>query len=117
MVSPDPLSDLFMALANPARRAILSRLAAEALTPHELATTLDLSPREAAAEIGRLEAAGLVVIETRAGRDALRLRTDGIVLLENWLSWFHRFRIDSHDRLQSCIVLDTAPLHLGTEAD
>lgn len=99
----DPLSGLFEALSDPTRRAILSRLAVEGLTPQQISEALELTPGEVIVHLGLLEATGLLMPDASAGPGALRLHSDGIVLLENWLSWFRRFRIDSHDRLRSIV--------------
>jgi DNA-binding transcriptional ArsR family regulator len=103
MSSPDPFSDIFVALADPIRRAILSRLAVEALTAQEIAVVLELSPREVITQISKLDKAGLLVSEPRPGGDTMRLRSDRILLAETWLSWFRRFRIESFDRLRPCV--------------
>jgi len=99
----DPLSQMFAGFADPARRAILSRLAVETLTPDDLAAGLGLAPETVRAHLALLEGAGLIAPLPQPGGDRLHLRSDRIVMVETWLSWFRRFRIEHHDRLQSCI--------------
>jgi len=66
MDEDDQLDATFSALANPARRAILARLAEGAATVNTLAEPLDMTLPAVSKHIRVLEAAGLV---TR-GRDA-----------------------------------------------
>lgn len=68
--APDPLSLAFGALADPTRRAILSRLARGEASVAELAAPFDMSVRAVSKHIGVLQRAGLVA----RGRDGQRRR-------------------------------------------
>ena len=56
----DPLSDTFAALAHPARRAMLARLAEGEATVNEIAEPFDMSLPAVSKHIKVLERAGLV---------------------------------------------------------
>jgi DNA-binding transcriptional ArsR family regulator len=66
MVTDDPLSVTFAALADPTRRAILARLASGEATVNELASPFEISLQAVSKHLKVLERAGLI---TR-GRDA-----------------------------------------------
>lgn len=65
-VEEDRLSEIFAALANPTRRAILARLAHGEATVNELAEPTDLSLPAVSKHIAVLERVGLVVQGKRA---------------------------------------------------
>ena len=80
----DRLTETFAALANPARRAILARLAGGAATVNELAEPFDMTLPAISKHIKVLEQAGLVARTRRAqyrpcALDAARLRD-----VSNW---------------------------------
>ena len=64
--SPDPLSAIFGALADPTRRAILDRLSTGVASVTELAEPFDMTQPSISKHLKVLEHAGLVV----RGRDA-----------------------------------------------
>lgn len=85
---PDRLSDLFAALADPTRRAMLGRLAANDLSVGELAAPFAISLAAVSKHLKVLERAGLV---TR-GRDAqwrpCRIEADALKPAVAWLGQF-----------------------------
>ncbi len=91
----DPLSQVFAALADPTRRAILERLALGEATVNELAEPFDVSLQAISKHLQVLERAGLI---TR-GRDAqyrpCRLDT---APLEPAVDWIERHRAVWNDR-------------------
>jgi DNA-binding transcriptional ArsR family regulator len=66
MIDEDRLSETFAALASPARRAILARLAAGEANVNELARPFDLTLPAISKHIKVLERAGLIVRSRRA---------------------------------------------------
>ncbi|HWA61112.1 MAG TPA: metalloregulator ArsR/SmtB family transcription factor [Caulobacteraceae bacterium] len=64
---PDPLDDVFFALSDPVRRAILERLDGNALLVGELAEPFDISLQAVSRHIQVLVRAGLVS-QARSGR-------------------------------------------------
>ena len=85
---PDALSDLFAALADPTRRAMLGRLAANDLSVGELAAPFALSLAAVSKHLKVLERAGLI----KRGRDAqwrpCRIEADALKPAVAWLGQF-----------------------------
>jgi DNA-binding transcriptional ArsR family regulator len=94
----DPLSEVFGALADPTRRAILARLALGETSVGELAEPFEMSLPAVSKHLGVLETAGLVQREKR-GR-VRRCQLDGRPLeaAATWIEHYRRFweaRLDS----------------------
>ena len=91
MITPDPLSRTFAALADPTRRAILARLQGGAATVTELAEPFPTTLQAISKHLKVLERAGLVV----RGRDRQlrpsRLRSEPLRQATDWLD---RYRAD-----------------------
>ncbi|MEM7060634.1 MAG: metalloregulator ArsR/SmtB family transcription factor [Pseudomonadota bacterium] len=94
------LDAAFSALAHPARRVILARLAKGEATVNALAEPLDMSLQAVSKHIRVLENAGLI----SRGRDAqfrpCSLRTDPLAVVANWTDqyrhiWDARFDVMS----------------------
>jgi DNA-binding transcriptional ArsR family regulator len=96
---PDRLSTTFSALADPTRRAILSRLALGETTVNDLAAPFAMSLPAVSRHLKVLERAGLI---TR-GRDAqwrpARLAAAPLRDVDEWLTQYRRFWEESFDRL------------------
>lgn len=101
---PDDLSVTFAALADPTRRAILTRLAAGEATVNELAEPFSISLQAVSRHLKVLERASLI---TR-GRDAqyrpCKLQPEPLNTAADWIRehrqiWEERFdRLDQHLR-------------------
>ncbi len=94
----DPLSEVFGALADPTRRAILARLALGETSVGELAEPFEMSLPAVSKHLGVLETAGLVQRE-KQGR-VRRCQLDGRPLeaAAGWIEDYRRFweaRLDS----------------------
>ncbi len=94
----DPLSEVFGALADPTRRAILARLAMGETSVGELAEPFEMSLPAVSKHLGVLETAGLVQRE-KQGR-VRRCHLDGRPLeaAATWIEHYRRFweaRLDS----------------------
>lgn len=99
MVPADRLSVTFAALADPTRRAILTRLAAGEATVNELAEPFPISVQAVSKHLGVLERAGLI---TRGRSAQLRpSRLDALPLKDaaDWLGSYQRFWEAGFDRL------------------
>ena len=105
----DPLSLAFAALADPTRRAIVSRLAAGECTVGELAKPFAMSGPAISKHLRVLERAGLVA----RGRDAqwrpCRLQAAPIKRIADWAEGYRQFWDASYDRLDAYLN------HLMTE--
>jgi DNA-binding transcriptional ArsR family regulator len=100
-MATDTLSLTFSALAHPARRAILARLADGAATVKELSAPFAMSGPAISKHLRVLERAGLI---TR-GRDAqwrpCRLDAEPLRDVTEWADDFRRFWDESYDRLDT----------------
>lgn len=98
---PDRLSKTFAALADPTRRAILSRLATGEATVGELAAPFAMSLPAVSRHLRVLERAGLIV----RGRDAqwrpCRIRAEPLHDVDDWLANYRRFWQEAFDRLDA----------------
>ena len=98
----DQLSSKFAALADPTRRAILDRLAADGeATVTELAEPFPMSLQAVSMHLKVLEQAGLVVRGRRAQLRPVRLAGDGLRDAAGWLDQYRRFWSDSFDALSA----------------
>src|SRR5437764_11000038 len=99
-MTADDLSEVFAALSDPTRRAILARLAQGEATVNELATRFPMSLQAVSKHLKVLERAGLIV----RGRDAqwrpCRLRAGPLKEARDWLERYRRFWEQSFDRLE-----------------
>jgi DNA-binding transcriptional ArsR family regulator len=96
----DPLTTTFAALADPTRRAILSRLSKGEATVTELAQPFPISVQAVSKHLKVLEHAGLI---TRGRAAQLRpSRLEGAPLKEavEWLETYRRFWQGSFDSLE-----------------
>ena len=79
------LDQIFAALADPTRRAILDRLSRGPATTSELAAPHDMAMPSLLGHLAKLETAGLVN-STKSGRIRTYTRTDtAFVPVQNWL--------------------------------
>lgn len=81
---PDDIDAVFKALANSARRDVITRLAYGPATTTALAGPLDMSLAAVVQHLQHLELAKLVT-SSKVGRTRVHeLRQDGLSLLERW---------------------------------
>jgi DNA-binding transcriptional ArsR family regulator len=107
--APAPqLDDLFAALADPTRRAIIERLlAAGELSVGDVAAPFSISGPAITRHLQVLERAGL--IERRVERQwrFVRLRADALAPVESWLSRQQRHWTAALDRLEALAAAKT----------
>ena len=99
----DRLSQIFAALANPTRRAILARLAEGEATVNELAEPFEMSLPAISKHIKVLERAGLI---TQGQKAQFRPCTIDITPLEEISRWTEQYRHiweNSFDRMDDYI--------------
>ncbi|HEY3192978.1 MAG TPA: metalloregulator ArsR/SmtB family transcription factor [Solirubrobacterales bacterium] len=106
-MAADQLSLTFAALADPTRRAILTRLAEGEATVRELAEPFSISPPAISRHLKVLERAGLISRRQAAQSRPTSLRPEALEEADAWMvackaTWGGRLdRLDSHlDRLQ-----------------
>jgi DNA-binding transcriptional ArsR family regulator len=108
-VAVDELTNTFAALADPTRRAILSRLAQGEATVNELAEPFPISVQAVSKHLKVLERAGLI---TRGRSAQLRpSRLQGAPLKEavDWLEEYRRFWHGGFDRLDERLRAEAEP--------
>lgn len=84
-MAEDQLSSAFAALADPIRRAILTRLAAGEATVNELAEPFAISPQAVSKHLKVLQNAGLISRERAGQRRPCRLRTGPLDSTVDWI--------------------------------
>ncbi len=98
-ISPDRLSATFAALADPTRRAILSRLASGEASVKELARPFDMSLPAISKHLKVLQRAGLIARGRRAQWRPCRLQGGPLKEIADWVEHYRRFWEQSFDRL------------------
>lgn len=95
----DRLSSTFAALADPTRRAILTRLAQGEATVGELGEPFEMSAPAISKHLRVLEAAGLIAREVDARWRICRLRAEPMHEAHGWLEAYRRHWEGNLDRL------------------
>lgn len=101
--SPHNLDALFAALADPTRRAILSRLAAGEASVSEIAAPFEISQPAVSKHLKVLERAGLVERDVDRQRRPARLRAEPMAAAVSWLEEFRKFWSSSFDQLDGLL--------------
>jgi len=98
-VATDELSVTLSALADPTRRAILSRLAASDATVKDLAEPFDMSLAAVSKHLKVLEGAGLISRGREAQWRPCHLEAAPMRVATEWLEGYRRFWDRSLDKL------------------
>ena len=96
----DQLSATYAALADPTRRAILSRLATGEASVGELAEPFEMSLPAVSKHLKVLERAGLITRGRKAQWRPCRLEAAPLQDAAAWLEEYRRFWEESLDRLE-----------------
>jgi DNA-binding transcriptional ArsR family regulator len=104
------LNQVFAALSDPTRRAILARLASGEATVNELAAPLPMSLPSVSKHLKVLEGAGLI----SRGRDAqwrpCRLEPEPLRAVDTWLERYRQHWLGSFDKMEALLEkLQRAP--------
>ncbi|MGH2519899.1 MAG: ArsR/SmtB family transcription factor [Chloroflexota bacterium] len=97
---PGDLDIVFAALADPTRRALLQRLAAQPQTVGELAQPHQMTLAGVSKHIHVLQTAGLVRRERRGSFQVVHLKAEPLRQAKAWLEGYERFWIERLDGLQ-----------------
>ena len=103
-MATDQLSLVFGALADPTRRAILTRLADSEATVAELAEPFDMSQPAISRHLKVLENAGLISRTRRATARLSHLQAEPLRDVTTWLARYQRFWDESHERLDDLLA-------------
>jgi DNA-binding transcriptional ArsR family regulator len=98
-MTPDGLSTTFAALADPTRRAILSRLRSGEATVLELAKPFDISLPAISKHLKVLERAGLISRSRDAQRRPCRIEAAPLKKATEWIDRYRRLWEERLDRL------------------
>lgn len=103
--SPQPNLDvIFSALADPTRRAILSRLVKGQASVNEIAAPFAMSQPAVSRHLKVLERAGLIERDVDEQRRPARLKAENMAAAVDWLSEFKAFWGKSFDRLDEVLL-------------
>jgi len=100
-MSPDRLSRVFAALADPTRREILSRLSSGTRSVTELAEPHDMSLPAISKHLRVLERSGLIERARDAQWRPCRLHAAPLKEAVDWMEQYRRFWEESFDRLEN----------------
>jgi DNA-binding transcriptional ArsR family regulator len=98
------LDTAFSALADPTRRAILTRLALGETTINELAEPFKMTQPAISRHIKVLENAGLIVRRIDGTRRPCRLAPAGINEIDQWLGMLREALAANYDRLDEVLA-------------
>ncbi|MDH3474608.1 MAG: metalloregulator ArsR/SmtB family transcription factor [Rhodospirillales bacterium] len=97
------LDAVFAALADPTRRAILSRLADGQASVNEIAAPFEISQPAVSRHLKVLERAGLIERDVDEQRRPARLKAETMAAAVDWLAEFRAFWGTSFDQLDDLL--------------
>ena len=97
------LDAVFAALADPTRRAILSRLAAGKASVNEIAAPFEMSQPAVSRHLKVLERAGLIERDIDKQRRPAQLKAENLAAAVRWLEEFKQFWASNFDQLDSLL--------------
>src|SRR5258708_39982254 len=100
---PQNLDAVLAALADPTRRAILSRLATGEASVSEIAGPFEMSQPAVSKHLKVLERAGLIERDIDKQRRPARLKAEPMAAAVSWLEEFKRFWLSSFDQLDGLL--------------
>jgi DNA-binding transcriptional ArsR family regulator len=103
-MTADRLSLVFGALADPIRRAILTRLTEGDATVAELTAPFSVSQPAISRHLKVLEEAGLIYRTRRSTARLSRLQAEPLREVTTWLARYQRFWDESHERLDELLA-------------
>ncbi|MEM7019166.1 MAG: metalloregulator ArsR/SmtB family transcription factor [Pseudomonadota bacterium] len=102
--SQSNLDAVFAALADPTRRAILSRLVEGPASVNEIATPFSMSQPAVSKHLKVLERAGLIERDIDEQRRPARLKAQNMAAAVDWLNEFKAFWEKSFDQLDEVLA-------------
>jgi DNA-binding transcriptional ArsR family regulator len=103
------LDDVFGALADPTRRAIVERLVTRGeLAAGEIAEPFDISLPAISRHLRVLEDAGLVERRSERQKRLIRAKPEALALAQDWIERQRAHWNAALDRLEAVIAADTA---------
>lgn len=102
--SEQNLDAIFTALADPTRRAILSRLAEGEASVKEIAAPFKISQPAISRHLKVLQRSGLIERDVDQQRRPAKLKAEPMVVALDWLAEFRSFWGDSFDQLDELLI-------------
>ncbi|HET7891705.1 MAG TPA: metalloregulator ArsR/SmtB family transcription factor [Candidatus Sulfotelmatobacter sp.] len=103
-MSASNLNAAFAALADPTRRALLSRLASGEATVTELAQPFEMTQPAISQHLKVLQEAGLIVTRVEGTKRPRRLAKAGIAAMDQWLAMLRNALERNYDRLDEVLA-------------
>lgn len=103
----DQLSDIFAALADPTRRALLQRLSEGDANVAQLAEPFTMSQPAVSKHLRVLESAGLITRERRATARYSHLQAAPLKQASEYMDRYRQFWNDSFDKLDAALAAFT----------
>ncbi|MEP7214287.1 MAG: metalloregulator ArsR/SmtB family transcription factor [Acidobacteriota bacterium] len=100
----DHLSATFAALADPTRRAILSRLSGGQMSVSELAKPFAMTPPAVTKHLKVLQRAGLITQSREAQWRPCKLKAAPLKEAADWVEQYRKFWEESFDRLDEYLA-------------
>ena len=98
------LDTVFAALADPTRRAILSKLADGQASVNEIAAPFEMSQPAVSKHLKVLERAGLIERDIDEQRRPAKLKAENMAAAVDWLTEFKAFWTTSFDQLDDILI-------------
>jgi DNA-binding transcriptional ArsR family regulator len=111
------LDVVFAALADPTRRAILSRLADGQASVNEIAAPFEISQPAVSRHLKVLERAGLIERDIDEQRRPARLKAEKMAAAVDWLAEFRAFWGTSFDQLDDILIQMKQGKHKETNSE
>lgn len=111
-------SDVFNAIAEPQRRAILELLAKGELSVNEITDILDLKQPQVSKHLRVLKAVDLVSVRSEGQQHFYNIKADGLKPIHEWVKPFEQLWNERFDRLAAYLrELQTAQPNLSRETE
>ena len=107
-MNPDSLSQIFAALADPTRRAILARLSEGEATVNELAEPFEITLPAISRHLKVLEKAGLIERTRDAQFRPCRLQAAPLRDAADWIDYYRQYWEESFDHLDAYLKTVTS---------
>lgn len=96
--------DIFQAIADPTRRAIIALIASQAMTPNAIADHFDISRQATSKHIRILDECGLVRTEKTGREIYYQLRLEKMHEIDVWLEQFRKLWEDRYEQLDDLLT-------------
>ena len=96
--------DIFQAIADPTRRAIIALIASQAMTPNAIADHFDISRQATSKHIRILDECGLVEREKTGREIYYQLKLEKMNEIDVWLEQFRKLWEDRYEQLDDLLT-------------